>query len=520
MDTALLTARLVLAIVFGVAALAKLSDRPGTQHTLGTFAVPPAFAAPLSLLLPLAELGVAVALLVARTTWGGGLGALGLLLLFSAGIGFNLARGRTPDCRCFGQLHSTPVGWRTLARNAGLAAVAAFIVWQGRVDPGPSLVGWIDHLTTIERLALALGGLTLGLLIAIAWLLLQMLAQQGRLLLRMDAIEAQLTGQTLPATSRHRTAAPSGLAFGLPVGSQAPPFSLADLDGRTWTLDDLRTGGQPLLLLFADPGCGPCTALLPEVGRWRRDHEATLTLALISRGTPEANRAQLAEHGIAPVLLQRDYEVAGAYHALMTPSAVLVRPDGTIGSTVASGAEAIRALMAPATGYGFVPLPMAPPAPGQANGPGHHRHRAAVRPAGLKVGDMAPAIQLSDVYGRALEWADFRGSPVVVLFWNPGCGFCRQMLSLLKAWEANRPEPTPRLLVVSTGSAEENRAMALKSPVVLDQSFGTGRLFGANGTPMAVLIDANGRLASDVAAGADAVLALLKSGDRVNPGGP
>ena len=44
------------------------------------------------------------------------------------------------------------------------------------------------------------------------------------------------------------------------------------LNGRyTNILDALRAPGKPVLLIFVDPGCGPCTALLPEIGRWQRD---------------------------------------------------------------------------------------------------------------------------------------------------------------------------------------------------------------------------------------------------------
>jgi hypothetical protein len=50
--------------------------------------------------------------------------------------------------------------------------------------------------------------------------------------------------------------------------------------------------------------------------------------------------------------------------------------------------------------------------------------------------------------------------------------------------------------------------MDLQSPVVLDQGFSAGGKFGAGGTPMAVLVDAEGNIASEVAAGAQAVLAL------------
>jgi thiol-disulfide isomerase/thioredoxin len=49
-----------------------------------------------------------------------------------------------------------------------------------------------------------------------------------------------------------------------------------------------------------------------------------------------------------------------------------------------------------------------------------------------------------------------------VLFWNPDCGFCQQMLPELRQWEASPPAGAPRLLVVSTGTAEANRAQGLK----------------------------------------------------------
>jgi len=62
--------------------------------------------------------------------------------------------------------------------------------------------------------------------------------------------------------------------------------------------------------------------------------------------------------------------------------------------------------------------------------------------------------------------------------------------------------------VVSTGAPEANRAMGLKSPVLLDQPVAVARTFGAGGTPSAVLVDAEGRIASQVAVGTEAMLAL------------
>ena len=128
MDTAILFARLLLAAVFVVAGVAKLADREGSRRAVADFGVPAALAAPLGILLPLAELAVAAALIPTATAFWGGVGALALLLLFVVGIGANLARGRKPDCHCFGQLHSAPAGSTTLARNGVLAAVAAILV--------------------------------------------------------------------------------------------------------------------------------------------------------------------------------------------------------------------------------------------------------------------------------------------------------------------------------------------------------------------------------------------------------
>src|SRR5437588_2733952 len=143
MDVVLLFARLLLAVVFVVAGLAKLADRAGSQQALLGFSVPARLVAPLSVLLPLAELAVAVALIPTASAWWGALGALALLLLFVAAIGYSLAHGRTPDCHCFGQLHSAPAGWATLVRNLILAAIAGFVVGPGRTNAGASAIGWL-----------------------------------------------------------------------------------------------------------------------------------------------------------------------------------------------------------------------------------------------------------------------------------------------------------------------------------------------------------------------------------------
>src|SRR5258707_6625444 len=143
MELTLLTARLLLAAVFFLAGVTKLADRKGTAKSLRDFGLSPRLAEAVSGLLPMGEIVVAAALVPVGTAWYAACGAIALLGIFIIGIAVTMARGQRPDCRCFGQLHSAPVGWSTLARNSVLAIPAGLVVSHGQLHTGPSL--W-EHL--------------------------------------------------------------------------------------------------------------------------------------------------------------------------------------------------------------------------------------------------------------------------------------------------------------------------------------------------------------------------------------
>ena len=119
-----------------------------------------------------------------------------------------------------------------------------------------------------------------------------------------------------------------------------------------------------------------------------------------------------------------------------------------------------------------------------------------------------PTLRLRDLEGETVELKSFKGRKTMVLFWSPTCGFCDQMLNDVKSFERNPPKGAPEFLIISSGSAESNRAQGFRSQVLLDQNFGAGSVLGSAGTPSAVLIDEQGRIASDVSVGAVEVLAL------------
>ena len=363
MAAGLLIARLALAAVFFLAGVAKLSDRAGARAAMVDFGLPRSVAAPLGVALPVVELLVAMALLPAVSARWGALAALILFGVFLVGIANILVRGREAECHCFGQLHSSPVGWSTLGRNVALAVIAAFVLVGDHGGTAPSYLAWFGGFGTRDWVALSAAGFAVALLAAGTWFGMHLMRQHGRILLRLDALEKELADRGLISVPRD---APDGL----PVGAPAPPFDAANLQGGSTSLGKLLTPGLPVMLVFTHPRCTPCTAVLPELAGWQAAHGAMLTVGLISQGTLEDN-ARFAEAGIRRVMVQRAREIADAYGAYTTPSAVLISPAGAIASPVAQGAVAIRGLVA-----SIVPGPLAiPQLPSDANG-----HRRGARP--------------------------------------------------------------------------------------------------------------------------------------------
>jgi uncharacterized membrane protein YphA (DoxX/SURF4 family) len=325
---ALLAGRLVLAAVFASAGAAKLADRTRARETLAEFGVPERLTALAAVLLPLAELGVAVALVLTSSARAGAAGSLVLLTVFTAAIAVNLAVGRTPECHCFGQLHSSPIGARSLVRNAVLGALSVLVFWQG---PGTGLGGalaLVGHLSATERAGLAAAAVLCLIVTIQGWFLLQLLRQHGRLLLRLEGLESSF-----------------GEEEGMARRSPAAGFSLRSVFGESVSLGALVAEGRPALLVFISSACRPCTALLPEIGRWQRDYGEALTVVVLARGDSAVNQAKAAKERVARVLIDVDGAVAKAYRALPTPSGVLVSPDGRLGSVVAAGADPIRGLV-------------------------------------------------------------------------------------------------------------------------------------------------------------------------------
>jgi peroxiredoxin len=136
---------------------------------------------------------------------------------------------------------------------------------------------------------------------------------------------------------------------------------------------------------------------------------------------------------------------------------------------------------------------------------------------GLSVGVEAPPFALPDLAGDERRLEDYRGSEIVVAFFSPHCGYCRQMSPRLgKLNHKGR-----RVVLVTQGEVADNAALAeedsWRCDVVRDDEWKVFREYAVVGTPAGYLVDAEGRIGSRLAIGADAVLALLKAEPAVAP---
>jgi peroxiredoxin len=479
MGTLLILGRLTLAAVFAAAGVTKLAAGPSTRAAVQEFGIPPFLAAPLAGMLICAELATAAALTAPAAAYYGAAAALALCCLFSGVLGFNLLRNRRPSCNCFGQLKARPISWGTVARAVALGAVALFVMSYAG-DARANDVAWLSVLTMHDWLQLIVGLAALGALAFTAALLAQVLRQQGRMLLRLEGVEERVG---------IRPRAPAPPPEGLAPGTTAPDFELTDLKGEKETLGELLEAKRPALLVFTNPGCGPCQALLPDLAEWQQKLRDSFTVAVISEGSTEQNAKYGASLDVRRVLVQRGREVSDVYEVHGTPAALAVTADGRVATYLVQGPEAIRSL-ARAIYERRLPSLAAPPTP--------------------RTGMAAAEFSLTSTEGKRVTSSDLRGERALLLFWNPHCGFCQRMFSGLMAWVAARRTDAPRLLVVSSGSAEDHRGWDARTTVALDPDGRVASAFGAHGTPMSVLIDAEGRLDSELAAGAQAFFNLAR----------
>lgn len=129
-----------------------------------------------------------------------------LTLIFVSVIGISLARGRRPDCFCFGEFFSGPIGLSTLFRNMALLLCGILVLnWEMERIIWNRLGDWTDSL-----LVTSLSVLSLFLIVML-----------GVSYARYSTLSRQFDELVLP----NRT-------IGLSVGENAPEVELMNLSGE------------------------------------------------------------------------------------------------------------------------------------------------------------------------------------------------------------------------------------------------------------------------------------------------
>lgn len=141
-------------------------------------------------------------------------------------------------------------------------------------------------------------------------------------------------------------------------------------------------------------------------------------------------------------------------------------------------------------------------------------------PGGLPVGSDFPAFRFPDLAGKEVALEDFRGKRPLLIQWNFQCGFCESIAGELAQLDSRIGEQNAQLALLAFGDAKLNQEQAaehgLKCRILLMKDNERPAPFADQGTPVAYLLDGEGRVAAPIAVGADPVLDLAR--ELASPG--
>jgi thiol-disulfide isomerase/thioredoxin len=272
---------------------ATLASRLASHNALARFAVSG---------LPIAEIGLAAALVPPVTRPAAAVACLLLLILFSVVLIRAWRAGDLTPCGCFGSTGARPNHASSAVRNVllGLLAIEILVIEPVSLDP-----------------------LTLGLMV-----------------LSTTAVGvAGVLARDLRASAVPSVQLPSVTDLG-----PALDFPLTMTGGARTTVREWLAEGRAQLVVFVDPICGPCRSILPVLGRWQQT-TSRLALRIVSRGPIDENVAMVREFGLAPIAVQATDGLSVRFGVTATPTALLLSTEGRLMADPALGKAAIVALL-------------------------------------------------------------------------------------------------------------------------------------------------------------------------------
>ncbi|NNE68210.1 MAG: TlpA family protein disulfide reductase [Pyrinomonadaceae bacterium] len=479
MDYLIQILTIALSTVFLTSAIAKLIDFKGAVEAGGEFGIPKA-AAPLSMAFLIGvEFAVSFCLLISPVHFGAALAAVLLLLLFSIATARLVIQGRSPECRCFGQLSSEPVGKSSLIRNGVFLVLAvAVALLAGSATP----IGG-DGSQPVFLILFAL----VGLLIASVLIALEL---RGRL----DGMEDRLKGVEKYTTLLEMQESGDEPTGGLPIGTFVGDISIENSAHEPFAIGSLTNEKLALLMIFVGPDCLPCVSLAEHIPKWAEVLKDTVEIALISTADEETNIEKFGSEIAEYLYLQHGSEVSDPLKARWTPTALLVGPDGRIASKPAAGDTAITTLITSLVDTESIEPPLFV---GEELGTLSDRF-----------GQTIPEFELERLGGARFRNSDLLKKPTLVVFWSLTCQYCTEMLTEMLTWRRDSPELG--LAIIADGDRRKLEETGLGGSLILDDNYKVSETFGMYGTPSAVIVDENGVVVSETAQGANDINLLSR----------
>ncbi len=133
---------------------------------------------------------------------------------------------------------------------------------------------------------------------------------------------------------------------------------------------------------------------------------------------------------------------------------------------------------------------------------------------GLPIGAPAPDFSAKDLTGRIVSFENFlvNQNPLLLLFVSPSCNPCQSLLPEIEEWQ-NELKEKVNFVFISRGKEKENAEKfgggAFKH-ILIQKENEIAESFKAVWTPTAVLISADGNIASPLAAGDTAIRSLIE----------
>jgi methylamine dehydrogenase accessory protein MauD len=155
------------------------------------------------------------------------------------------------------------------------------------------------------------------------------------------AVAVMVAGLTYLVTDINRRLGPDfGVLVpsdGLEIGTEAPALVASDVrNGRTVSLSEFE--GQPVIVAFLSPSCGPCTKLVPHLNRLAGERREVPMIAVLTGGEHDGRGEHYARElsGRIEVVGDADKELERAYEVQRTPLVYLINDEGRIATRTIS----------------------------------------------------------------------------------------------------------------------------------------------------------------------------------------